>query len=326
MKNLHYSSSTIATWLATFAVWLCSNSFAEGRTFAIVAKSVDDGNFVDVWTGCDLQAQQYGDRCELIGGHGQAHLRAQEKSISEAVASQKFDGFAISVINSDRTAQALTGNKVPVITFDSPFDQQHQSISQAYVGTNNIQFGRDLALLAKGLNPNAKRLCLMSAIHDENLQQRILGVRRYLSGDASYPSGRRLNGENGWQECERSPWQADDNIDRALAQIQHSFTVSKPDVFISVGHWPIIDEQKFRQAMEPFSKELRQKERTIIVGIGSQSVLSAERLMNDGLIHGFVVIDFQEIGRYTYHVLQQIIEGEYVDETTYVPNILRAGD
>lgn len=299
-----------------------ASALAEGMTFAIVAKSIDDGNFVDAWKGCDEAAKQSGDHCVLLGGSGPAQLRLQANAIREAVKNQHFDGFAVSVISSDLVAEAFQDVTVPIITFDSPFDAYHRHLSRAYVGPDNMEFGRDLARLAKQLHSGGASVCLMTVAHDSNLSLRVLGVRRELSEDSTFPDGKRLEGENGWTESSRCPWNASDNTRKSLNQLGYSLKYIKPDIFLSMGHWPTIDMPLYRKTVEPYRKEILANKRIIIFGIGTQSLTALEALMNDGLASGFVGIDFPEIGRKCYEVMRRIAEGKTVDEVNYIPNII----
>ena len=58
-------------------------------------------------------------------------------------------------------------------TFDSPFAAREAPLSQAYIGTDNVAFGRDLASIAINFRPQDRSLRLMSAANDGNLAQRV---------------------------------------------------------------------------------------------------------------------------------------------------------
>lgn len=302
---------------------LSSVAFSEGKTFALIGKSIDDNNFIDAWKGCDQAARLSGDRCELLGGSGDAQLRVQEMIIKKALASERFDALAISVISSDKVAKALNGANIPVITFDSPLDAKYKQLSHAYVGTDNMAFGRDLAKIAKKLYPNGKSICFMTVIHDPNLSLRILGARRELSGDNSFPKDKRLEGEGGWTEFKRCPWNASDESYRALTQLQYTLKMAELDIFLAVGHWPIIDLPGYSKIVELHQQKTEQKKPFIIIGIGSQSQPVLEQLMNDGLVHGFASIDFIEIGKKCYEIMKRITDGQSVEPINYAPYVIR---
>lgn len=236
---------------AVVTAWLCGASLAHGLTFGLVGKSLDDPNFVRAWQGCVLEAKNSGDKCLYFGGPGAADPRFQRQAIEAALRTHRLDGLAISVTASDVVAQALQGSKVPVVTFDSPFNEHHAPLSRAYVGADNLAFGHDLASAAKRLRPQGGTVCLMSAANDLNLAQRVQGVRQGLAGASTLPNGQRLTGQGGWTELPRCPWNSADQIDRTMTELAITLKHLKPDVFISVGHWPVVDVAAYRQAVAP---------------------------------------------------------------------------
>lgn len=318
-------SKSVFIYVLLMSVFITSPAFAEGMTFGLVGKSINDGNFIDAWKGCDEAAKQSGDRCVLLGGD-ESNLRLQENAIKQAVKTKRFNAFAISVIRSDFVAKALVDVTVPVITFDSPLNEKHSHLSMAYVGADNIGFGRDIGLVTKQLHPEGKSVCIMTTVHDENLSIRVLGLRRELSKDSEFPRNKRLKGEGGWAENARCPWNAADRAALSLNQLGYTLATMKPDAFLAVGHWPIIDIPGFRKTVVPFRKEIKSKKTIIIIGIGTQSQEEVELLMNEGLVNGYVSIDFPGIGRKSYEVMKRLSEGKTVDTKNYIPNIIRFKD
>ncbi len=308
--------------MALWATLVSSVVMATGFTFGLLAKSIDDSNFVDTWRGCSDAARQTGDECVLLGGRGAAHPRVQVRALQEALSSGNFDALAISVVNSQLVARTLVSARIPIITFDSPFDAENADMSQTYVGIDNVDFGRALAGVAKELRPTGGSICLMSAVHDPNLMLRVEGVRQALSGDPMFPPNQRLKGEGGWIEADRCPWNSADSIERTMSQLAMTFGVIKPDVFLSVGHWPVIDAAAYRSTVEPFRDELVERKRIVIAAVGKVSP-DMQGLMNDQLVHGYVSIDFYETGRLTYRAMKQLVEGKTVPSTVIIPNTVQ---
>jgi ribose transport system substrate-binding protein len=300
------------------------SSLARALTVGVVAKSVDDANFVDAWRGCDREAKKSGDSCVLLGGRGKADPRFQSQAIEAALKSSRFDALAISVTASEIVAKALQSSKIPVVSFDSPFAAAEQRLSRAYIGADNVGMGRDLAREAMTLRPRGGTLCLMSAAHDPNLAQRIQGVRQQLSGNEQHPEGQRLNGENGWTELRRCPWNAGDNLERSRDELAITLRHLKPDVFLSVGHWPVVDSAAYRETVEPYREDLVSKRRIIIVCTGALRD-ELKSLLSDGLVHGYVVVNFDEIGRLTYLRTRELMDGKRVEAITYSANITLIG-
>jgi ribose transport system substrate-binding protein len=298
-------------------------SSLHARDYGLVSKSLDDENFKDTAKGCNAVAELNGDRCVLIGAQGHANARGQVLAFKKAVRTGNFSGFAVSVVKSDAVAEVVRQEvDVPVISFDSPFLPEDADVSTAYVGIDNISFGRDLARAAKQLRPSGGTVFLMGDLHDANIALRIAGVRRELSGREDFTVEKRLDGEDGWYEFKRSPWLAGDEPGRALAQISLMLKNIKPDVFIAVGHWPLVNPDAYHEAVAPFVRDIRTGRHIMIVGVG-KITLKIQGLMDNRLVHGVVSIDFFRTGRQVYHILQALSLHETVAPRTVIPNVVK---
>lgn len=302
-------------FISILLIFISHTVLAKGLNFGLVAKSTDDANFISVWRGCNEAAKSSGDKCTLLGPKGSAQLRLQEAVVLSAVKNPQFDALEISVISSKFVARALKNIQIPVITFDSPFNKRYEYLSNAYVGIDNITFGKYLAKIAKQLLPEGGTVCFMSAIHDPNLARRILGARIEFSANNKLTSSARLNGK--WTETSRCPWDTSDNHARSLAQLEYTLKNIEPDVFISVGHWPITDRLAYIKVVKPFRENIISYKTLIIVGIGNQSREDVDSLMSNGLIHGFVSIDFTELGRKVYLTMKKLAEGKVINAANW---------
>lgn len=295
----------------------------QGLQFGLLAKSVTDQNFIDAGQGCMEEARKNGDVCLLLGNAGPASPRDQVEAIRQAYRRYRFAAVAVSVINSGLVGAELRSwdRTVPVITFDSGFADAEAALSRAYVGMDNAQFGRDLARLAMKLRPHGGRLCLMADLHDTNLLQRIDAVRRELSGIPALPSGRHLAGERGWTESIRCPWACGDDVGRTMQQVELTLAEIRPDVLLSVGHWPIMDPAAYRRMVEPFRQSVLQGQTVVLCAAGT--MLPEQRaLLDEGLVHGVVSADFTMIGRKCYDVMRKLAAGESAPSRVIVPNRL----
>lgn len=304
-----------------FICLLSHSVIADGREFALIAKSTSDQNFIEVWRGCESAAQKNNDHCVLLGPEQEASARLQAKAIEMAITSRRYSALAISVTKSDVIAQAVSQALIPVITFDSPFSLREQSLSLSYIGTDNLQFGRDLARQAKAVYPDGGSVCLMSAEHDTNLALRVLGVRRELSGNEELIEGQPLRGEGGWYEPERCLWDSGDSNARALAEVRISLSEIKPDVFLSVGSWPLINPQAYRNTLLPFQENLNKKKPLIIIGVG-KVLDDYHQLRQEQLLHAMVSIDFFRIGELTYKQMLDSVHKKALKAVVYTPNTI----
>lgn len=106
-------------WLfAMITALLCDTAVAEGLRVGLIAKSVDDINFIEAGRSCAEEARKFGDECVLLGSREGGGARGQVLAIEAALKTRRFDAFAISVTKSDFIAPAVQRIPVPVITFD----------------------------------------------------------------------------------------------------------------------------------------------------------------------------------------------------------------
>lgn len=314
---------TLKTCAASLGLAVCLAASAQaGQTFALVSKSLDDPNFADTAQGCQEAARQQGDQCLHLGPAGPANARRQATALEQALQSRRFAAMAVSVVNSSALGEVVRKSApVPLITFDSPFARKEAALSQSYVGTDNLAFGRDLARLARQQRPQGGSICMMGDLHDPNLALRMHAVRQELSGDAAFPEGRRLNGEAGWTEPARCPWSSGDESHRALGELSITLQDIRPDVFLAVGHWPLVDPAAYRKAVTPFRKAVTGHEPVIIVGVGRVTP-ELQALLKERLVHGLVSINFPELGRRSYQVMRALANGAPVPAISHIPNTI----
>lgn len=304
--------------IALTCVTVSLSLHAQGLTFGLIAKSIHDSNFIDAWQGCQKVAQQHSDRCQLLGSQGEANPRSQHQILKTALNSNDFAALAISVTHSGLISDALKGTKIPIITFDSPLSSEHQHLSLAYVGANNVRFGEDLAKLAKILAPDGGRICLMTDLHDVNLSVRVSTIRKSLSNNPEWPSNKRLNNSNNWTEPNRCPWNAGDDVIRTTHQLKETLETIQPDILLAVGHWPLLDLKAFQNINHQYNKNSKTK---IIVGIG-KVLPEYQKLLDKGSIHGLVSIDFPETGKQAYKVMRAIVLDKDYRSPVHTNNII----
>lgn len=267
---------------------------AQSLTLALLVKSRDDQNFVEAHKGCQDEAELSGNSCIMIGPTGPASARGQVYALNAELEKTKIDALAISVIHSDLLAKHLIKLNLPIFSFDSPFTPEHEYLSNSYVGVDNHKYGKHLSRLALNLGSIAGTVCIMSAAHDSNLAERVQGIRVALSGNPDWPLAQRLAGEKGWTEMPRCPWDSGDSIPRSIRQLKTTLKDLKPNLFISVGHWPVVDSELYRKKLSEI--KIHNTNTTVVVATGTLKP-DQLNLLNEGLIDGFVSSNFHEIGR-----------------------------
>lgn len=274
----------------------CSGVLAEEVTFALLAKSVNDHNFQEAWRGCQELAVSNGNTCVLLGPSGSASPRAQLQALKDGLEQYSVSALAISVTHSALLAHFCKNLNIPIFSFDSPFSERYSSISQGYIGIDNFEFGKRLGRLAQQYRPKGGTLCLMSAENDPNLQLRMQGVRAQLSGKTNWPEHKRLQNHGGWTEVPRCPWDSGDSVKRSIRQLKTTLTEIHPDLFISVGHWPILNPEQLITSLSSVKRSSDTSQTILLVATGIPDSDQLQ-LVHDGMIDGFVSIDFYTMGR-----------------------------
>lgn len=286
----------------------------------MVGKSAADPNFVAAWQGCADEAQKSGDTCLNLSPAGNSAQARQQDAALHAALARPLAGLAVSVTHARLLAgsslAAAAQKKLPVVTFDSDLDENNRALRRAYIGPDNIEFGARMASFVMGTHPRGGTACLLSGdANDSNLNQRLLGVRRQLSGNPNLAAGSRLRGERGWIEPDRCPFHSGDNRQRAVKQLVLALDDQRVDVVISMGQFPVLDPALFRSAVEPLRERLQHNTQDIVVATGE---LTPEQraLLRDGLVRAYASIDFTEMGRATYRSMKQLAEGQDVPAVT----------
>jgi len=300
-----------AACLAMLAVlWTGAPCLGDGLLFVIVAKSLSDQNFVRVYETARAEAEKNGDRVILVGGTGKAHFRLQDDQVRK-VLELKPDGLAISVLHGSYLAEnsfvAVRAAGVPVITFDSDFNEGHTHLRTGYVGTDNKNLGLLLALEARRLLPEGGKFAILTGGPDAtNLNNRIQGVLAGLEAEER---------QSAWTQYRRSPLPCWDNYDQSLDQLEVLLEDPTIDVIISVGWWAQMTPN-YESRISPY-KALLDARKKILIFAGAAPRQRA--LLEKGLNHVNIGLNFEEMGRLVYRALKELAQGGSIPPTTYTP-------
>jgi len=310
-------SRRLFTPLLCCALLLPGLGLAEPLRFALLAKRTDQAFFIEAGQGCAEAAAAEGDSCVLLGASGPAHFRRQNAALEQA-SSAALDGIALSVTHSHWLAEhALKRwHGPPLITFDSDLLPEYRHLRRAYVGLDNLAFGRRLGQLAQRFRPQGGQLCILNSDpRDTNLHERLAGLRQQLRGGGS----ERLSGENGWYEEERCPLYGGDNQQNTLLQLGILLGSGEIDAIVSLGTWPVLDAGAFRRQLAPLLAELDDQGRRPAIVIGSGTPDEAQfALLDEGLVQAYLSVDGRELGRQSYLVLKRLAQGLPVPERVLV--------
>nr|WP_246239958.1 substrate-binding domain-containing protein [Pseudoalteromonas caenipelagi] len=232
---------------------------------AVIGKTKNDSFYQQSFHGCQAFAKQHDDlSCIYDGADDYQDVRTQVLIVKELV-DKGIDGLMISTTDSaylvEGALQAAKQKGIPVVTFDSDLLPQHRAYRLAYVGTNNFDFGKALAEVAKKYKKDAiQSICIQSGHRTTpNLNERIRGIRYALSGGKSD----KLTSTSGWQEHIRCPLYTMGRRDDALSQLLNVIKQPKPPIFVAVAGFAQFSPRYIEMLM-PFKAKIADQTVTII--------------------------------------------------------------
>ncbi|WP_428392849.1 sugar-binding protein [Lichenicoccus sp.] len=221
--------------VAAGAVCAAGSLPASAKTyrFAIVPKSLNNPYFDLARDGCMAEAKKLGNVTCVYTGPVNQDAAAEVQTIQDLI-TRGIDGIAISVADAGSVQRVIARARhagIPVITFDA---DAPKSARQAYVGTNNMQLGQELAQQVVKLHPAPGSYAMVSGgPAAENLAQRVDGVRDVLN-------------KAGWKEVAGSPTFCNDDSATGIQQMTDLMT-GHPDLsaIVPVGGWPLFTQAAF---------------------------------------------------------------------------------
>ncbi|WP_246840577.1 substrate-binding domain-containing protein [Lacimicrobium sp. SS2-24] len=253
----------------------------SGYTIAVVGKTKNDSFYEQSHQGCLAYAKGHKEvRCVYDGSLDYQDVRTQVLVINELL-EEGFDGLLVSTTDSnylvEGSLKALAEKNIPVITFDSDLLPEHQAYRLAYVGTNNLDFGKALGNAAKPYKTlHPQPICIQSGHRTTpNLNARIAGVRLALSGQ----SETRLDGRSGWIEHARCPVY---NMGKRYDAVDQLITIlgnEPPPIFIAVAGFAQF-HPRYIETMSVF-RPLIKRQKVVIISADTESIQL--RALNRGL-------------------------------------------
>ncbi|MDK9695920.1 MAG: substrate-binding domain-containing protein [Siculibacillus sp.] len=275
---------------------------AAGRRYAVVVPVADNEFYAAVGEGCRARAAALAETTCLLLGPGGEEKRGQAEILRDLVG-ERVDGIAVSPIRPEDLVPALTAATaagIPVVAFDADVPE---GLRRAFVGTNARDFGRALATSLARWKPGGGRYALISGDATVTaLSDRVAGVR-----DALGP---------GWKEVPNSP-AITTGDPRSAAGIVDGFLRDQPDLdaVISVGAWPMLDEDAWREVA------LRHKDRfdrAKVVIVVADALPIERRLVREGLGHVLVGQRPADMGARLVEVLDTLANGRRAPDIVYV--------
>lgn len=220
----------------------------------------------------------------------------QKRIALDLIKNGSVDGISISVIDEAVATEVIdeaVAADIPIITFDS---DAPQSKREAYVGTDNLAFGEELALLLLTRFSKSGKFALVSD-NNPNLLLREKGIRNILN-------------ENDWSEVSGSP----------LHVVDHSSGSGPIDLMVDLmNKQPDIDAMILTLGLPMRSGEEGDWESFVqtypdLVIISADSMEYQIDLLNRGFVNGLVGQQPYDMGAKSIDTLLAISKGNEVDE------------
>jgi ribose transport system substrate-binding protein len=294
MKKLLLAGVTIAM--------MATPAFAQTYKFAVVPKAMNNPFFDVARDGCLKRAKELGN-VECIYKGPIEHEPATQAQIIQDFITQKVDGLAISVADvaaMTKSIDAAAAAGIPVITFDA---DAPGSKRQAYIGTNNKDFGVALGKQLLQLRPDGGKYAMVSGGPGaKNLAERVDGVREALKGSK-------------WVEVQGSPTFCNDDSTLAIQQMTDLRTAT-PDLaaIVPVGGWPMFAPEGFKAFVNKNKKDIDSGKLTLVV---ADTLKMQLELLRDGYANALVGQRPFEMGEKAMDTLLAIKKGEKVPEIVY---------
>ncbi|MBR0690444.1 sugar-binding protein [Bradyrhizobium manausense] len=294
MKKLLLAGVTIAM--------MATPAFAQTYKFAVVPKAMNNPFFDVARDGCMKRAKELGN-VECIYKGPIEHEPATQAQIIQDFITQKVDGLAISVADvasMTKSIEAATAAGIPVITFDA---DAPGSKRQAYIGTNNKDFGVALGKQLLQLRPEGGKYAMVSGGPGaKNLAERVDGVREALKGSK-------------WVEVQGSPTFCNDDSTLAVQQMTDLRTAT-PDLaaIVPVGGWPMFAPEGFKAFVNKNKKDIDSGKLTLVV---ADTLKMQLELLRDGYSNALTGQRPFEMGEKSMDTLLAIKKGQKVPETIY---------
>ena len=301
MKKLLLAALAATTALAT--VPSAPTRAADTYRFAIVPKSMNNPYFDLARDGCQAEAKKLGNvQCVYTGPVEQEP--AQQVQIIQDLITQGINGLAISVADAASVARVIRQARqagIPVITFDADAPNSER---QAYVGTDNVELGRQIATELTKLHPKAGTYGVISGgPAAQNLAERVNGVREVLK-------------KAGWTEVGGSPAFCNDDSALGVQQMTDMLTANPNlDALVPVGGWPLFTPVACRNMINAHKQAVDSGKLAIV----SADTLPAELdLLKEGDVGALVGQQPKSMGAKAMDLLLALKEGKTVDKINYV--------
>ena len=271
--------------------------------FAVVPKAMNNPYFDLSRDGCMKRAKELGN-VECVYRGPVEHEPASQVQIIQDLITQGVDGMAISVPDAAVAVNVIKQARdagIAVITFDA---DSPQSARQAYVGTDNVEMGRELGRQVIKRKPTPGVYITQSGgPAAENLNERLKGLDEVLS-------------KAGWKMAPGSPSYCNDDSALAAQQLV-DMTTANPnvDAVVPIGGWALFAPEAYKSFVQANRKNYDSGKLALVM----PDTLKVEvQLLNDGYAQVLVGQRPFEMGEKAMDMLLALKGGKDVPKITYV--------
>lgn len=271
--------------------------------FAVVPKAMNNPYFDLSRDGCMKRAKELGN-VECVYRGPVEHEPASQVQIIQDLITQGVDGMAISVPDAAVAVNVIKQARdagIAVITFDA---DSPQSARQAYVGTDNVEMGRELGRQVIKRKPTPGVYITQSGgPAAENLNERLKGLDEVLS-------------KAGWKMAPGSPSYCNDDSALAAQQLV-DMTTANPnvDAVVPIGGWALFAPEAYKSFVQANRKNYDSGKLALVM----PDTLKVEvQLLNQGYAQVLVGQRPFEMGEKAMDMLVALKKGETVPKITYV--------
>lgn len=271
--------------------------------FAVVPKAMNNPYFDLSRDGCMKRAKELGN-VECVYRGPVEHEPASQVQIIQDLITQGVDGLAISVPDAAVAVNVIKQARdagIAVITFDA---DSPQSARQAYVGTDNMEMGRELGRQLIKLKPTPGAYITQSGgPAAENLNERLKGLEEMLS-------------KAGWKLAAGSPSYCNDDSALAAQQLLDQTTANPDaDAVVPVGGWALFAPEAYKSFVRANRKNYDSGKLALVM----PDTLKVEvELLDQGYAQVLVGQRPFEMGEKAMDILLALKKGEAVPKITYV--------
>jgi ribose transport system substrate-binding protein len=275
---------------------------ADKLKFAVVPKAMNNPFFDIARDGCLKRAAELGN-VECVYRGPIEHEPATQVQIIQDLITQRVDGLAISVSDVGAATGVIKAARdagIPVITFDA---DAPGSAREAYIGTNNKDFGRALGEELVKAQPRAGLYGMVSGgPAAANLNERLEGVREVV-------------GKAGWKEVSGSPTFCNDDPALAVQQL-NDLTTAHADLnaAIPVGGWPLFAPEGYRNWVDSNADRFKSGK---LVAVAADTLPAELQLLKAGYVAALVGQRPFEMGVKSMDALLALHDGKPVPQIIY---------